>query len=89
MGVGSETPSLRAEATRTRAAGFLPLLVVWSSWLVLKAGANLATPLYAVYAREFGFSSLVLTSVVATYAFVLVPSLASSAASPTASAAGR
>lgn len=50
-------------------------LIVWSSWLVLMAGANLATPLYAVYAREFKFSSLVLTSVFATYAFVLVPAL--------------
>jgi predicted MFS family arabinose efflux permease len=39
------------------------------------AGANLATPLYAEYARRFGFSSLVLTSVFATYAFVLVPAL--------------
>jgi MFS family permease len=39
------------------------------------AGANLATPLYAVYAKQFGFSSLVLTSVFATYAFVLVPAL--------------
>jgi MFS family permease len=54
---------------------FLPLLKVWSAWLVLMAGANLATPLYAVYAREFRFSSLVLTSVFATYAFVLVPAL--------------
>jgi MFS family permease len=55
--------------------GFIPLLIVWSSWLVLMAGANLATPLYAVYAMKFGFSTLVLTSVFATYAFVLVPSL--------------
>jgi MFS family permease len=39
------------------------------------AGANLATPLYAVYAARFGFSSLVLTTVFTTYAFVLVPSL--------------
>jgi MFS family permease len=50
-------------------------LIVWSSWLTLMAGANLATPLYAVYAERFGFSSLVLTAVFATYAFVLVPSL--------------
>lgn len=49
--------------------------IVWFGWLVLMAGANLATPLYAVYARRFGFSSLVLTSVFATYAFVLVPAL--------------
>jgi hypothetical protein len=39
------------------------------------AGANLATPLYAVYAHTFGFSSLVLTTVFATYAVVLVPAL--------------
>src|SRR5437868_9003627 len=58
-----------------RASGFGPLLVVWSSWLVLMAGANLATPLYAVYATKFAFSNLVLTSVFATYAFVLVPAL--------------
>jgi MFS family permease len=49
--------------------------VLWSSWVVLMAGANLATPLYAKYADDFGFSSLVLTSVFATYAIVLVPSL--------------
>jgi MFS family permease len=52
-----------------------PFLIVWSAWFVLMAGANLATPLYAVYAERFGFSSLVLTSVFATYAFVLVPAL--------------
>ena len=39
------------------------------------AGANLATPLYAVYADKFHFSSLVLTTVFATYAVVLVPAL--------------
>src|SRR3954465_6151370 len=55
--------------------GSRPLLILWASWLVLMAGANLATPLYAVYADEFGFSSLVLTSVFATYAIVLVPAL--------------
>ncbi len=52
-----------------------PQLIVWSSWLILMAGANLATPLYHVYAERFGFSSLVLTSVFATYALVLVPAL--------------
>src|SRR5436305_7071521 len=49
--------------------------VLWFGWLVLMAGANLATPLYAVYAARFGFSSLVLTAIFATYAFVLVPAL--------------
>ena len=51
------------------------LLVVWFAWLVLMAGANLATPLYAVYAQRFGFSPLVLTAIFATYAIVLVPAL--------------
>jgi MFS family permease len=50
-------------------------LTVWGTWLVLMAGANLATPLYAVYAERFHFSSLVLTAIFATYAFVLVPAL--------------
>ncbi|HJQ73380.1 MAG TPA: MFS transporter [Gaiellaceae bacterium] len=51
------------------------LLTVWFAWLVLMAGANLATPLYAVYAERFHFSSLVLTAIFATYAIVLVPAL--------------
>jgi MFS family permease len=38
-------------------------------------GTNLATPLYAVYSERFGFSSLVLTAIFATYAIVLVPAL--------------
>jgi MFS family permease len=51
------------------------LLTVWFAWLVLMAGANLATPLYAVYSKRFGFSPLVLTAIFATYAIVLVPAL--------------
>ena len=39
------------------------------------AGSNVATPLYAIYEREFGFSKAVLTLVFATYALVLAPSL--------------
>jgi MFS family permease len=64
----SRTPNRQAESLR-------PSLIVWGSWLVLMAGANLATPLYAVYAQQFGFSSLTLTAVFATYAVVLVPAL--------------
>jgi len=55
--------------------GLSPALNVWAAWLVLMAGANLATPLYAVYAKTFAFSSLVLTTIFATYAVVLVPAL--------------
>src|SRR5215467_13274305 len=49
--------------------------VVGASWTAAMAGSNLATPLYAVYERRFGFSSAVLTVVFATYALVLAPSL--------------
>jgi MFS family permease len=51
------------------------MLTVWFAWLDLMAGANLATPLYAVYAERFHFSPLVLTAIFATYAIVLVPAL--------------
>jgi MFS family permease len=63
------------ERNAAASGSFVPVLIVWSGWLVLMAGANLATPLYAVYAAKFGFSSLVLTTIFATYAVVLVPSL--------------
>ncbi len=39
------------------------------------AGANLAAPLYAVYAGDYGFSGIVLTTVFATYAVTLVATL--------------
>lgn len=52
-----------------------PFLTVWLAWLLVMAGANLATPLYAVYADRFHFSNLVLTTIFATYAVVLVPAL--------------
>jgi MFS family permease len=49
--------------------------VVWAGWLALMTSANVATPLYPVYAARFHFSTLVLTLVFATYAVVLVPAL--------------
>lgn len=51
------------------------LFTVWSLWLVVMTGANLATPLYGVYAVRFGFSSLILTAIFALYALVLFPTL--------------
>ena len=41
----------------------------------LLLGANLASPLYAVYRDRFAFNGLVLTLVFAVYALVLAPSL--------------
>src|SRR2546429_7648394 len=51
------------------------MAVVWVAWVVLMAGVNLPTPLYAVYSQRFGFSSAILTAVFALYAFLLVPAL--------------
>jgi MFS family permease len=56
-------------------SGRAAFALVAAALFVLVAGANLATPLYAVYRTRFGFSSAVLTLVFATYALVLVPSL--------------
>ena len=69
------TRALSARAGTRVVAGVRPLVTLWVVWLVLMAGANLATPLYPVYAADFHFSSLVLTAIFATYAFVLVPAL--------------
>ena len=59
-------------AGRARTAAFL---VVAGAWFAMMAASNVATPLYATYEREFGFSSAVLTLVFATYALCLAPSL--------------
>src|SRR4051794_41849619 len=59
-------------AGRVRATAFV---VVGAAWFAMMAGSNVATPLYAIYGREFGFSKAVLTLVFATYALVLAPSL--------------
>jgi MFS family permease len=64
-----------AEMTRTRTRSAAAFLVVGGSWTAAMAAANLATPLYAVYEKRFGFSSAALTLVFATYALVLAPSL--------------
>jgi MFS family permease len=57
---------------RARTAAFF---VVGAAWFGMMAGSNVATPLYAIYAREFGFSKAVLTLVFATYALALASSL--------------
>lgn len=42
---------------------------------LLLAGANIPTPLYDVYRREFGFSAFEMTAIFATYPFTLVVAL--------------
>lgn len=53
----------------------LSLLIVTLAFAAMLMSANLATPLYAVYAREFKFSTIVLALVFAVYALVLIPAL--------------
>jgi predicted MFS family arabinose efflux permease len=77
------TSAIRGRATARAAASTVDdapaarraLVTLWCAWLVLMIGVNLATPLYPVYAKRFGFSSLVLTVIFAVYALVLAPSL--------------
>ena len=52
-----------------------PFWLLTASLVVLLLSANLPTPLYQGYRERFGFNSLVLTLIFATYAVVLVPSL--------------
>src|SRR5438067_178095 len=51
------------------------LLVVTAAFTTMLLSANLATPLYGVYAQQFGFSTAVLALVFAVYAVVLIPAL--------------
>jgi MFS family permease len=57
------------------ARGAGPFFVVAAALWSLIAGANLPTPLYAVYRERFGFSATVLTLIFTTYAIVLVGAL--------------
>jgi MFS family permease len=44
--------------------------------LILMVGTNIPSPLYSVYKEDWRFSSLILTLIFATYALILIPSLA-------------
>lgn len=55
-----------------RAACTLAVTAAFTSMLF---SANLATPLYAGYAEQFGFSTALLSFIFAVYALVLIPSL--------------
>jgi MFS family permease len=65
----------------------------WKFWttayalLILLTGTNLPTPLYRGYEARFGFSSLVVTLIFASYVAVLIPSLL--VAGPLSDAIGR
>ena len=67
--------SLRVGRLASRTGRVGALGTVFLAWLWLMAGANLAAPLYQQYAGEFGFATIVLTTVFATYAVTLVLTL--------------
>lgn len=79
MDASASNPPAPGKRWRFLAAGY--------TYLVLLAGTNVPTPLYAGYEREFGFSPLVVTLVFAVYVAALVPSLL--VAGPLSDAIGR
>ncbi len=68
-------PSTRARLPAAPTGRIGAVGTLFLAWLWLMAGANLAAPLYARYAAEFGFPAIVLTTVFATYAVTLVLTL--------------
>lgn len=63
-----------AAPVRTRSST-AALAIVTAAFSAMLLSANLATPLYAVWADEFGYSAAVLALIFAVYALVLVPAL--------------
>jgi predicted MFS family arabinose efflux permease len=59
---------------RTRSST-LSLAIVTAAFSAMLLSANLATPLYAVWADQFGYSTVVLALIFAVYALVLIPAL--------------
>lgn len=59
----------------TRSARRWPFLAVTGALFVLLMSANLPAGRYILYRQRFGFASVTLTAVFATYAVVLIPSL--------------
>ncbi|MFL6099393.1 MAG: MFS transporter [Actinomycetales bacterium] len=60
--------------SRTRSQP-LRLAILTLCFSAMLLSANLATPLYAVWAKQFGFSTAVLALIFGVYALVLIPSL--------------
>jgi MFS family permease len=64
-----------APTTPALSGARLPYLAAGYGFFAMVTGTNMAAPLYGVYAREFGFSPLVLMLIFTTYIAVLLPSL--------------
>jgi MFS family permease len=65
---------MASHAVRARSPA-LRLVIVTSAFSAMLLSANLATPLYAVWADQFGYSTAILALIFAVYALVLIPAL--------------
>lgn len=65
----------RLAAVSARRGSGVVLAIVTSAFSAMLLSANLATPLYAVWAKQFGFSTAMLALIFAVYALVLIPAL--------------
>ncbi|HEY1486761.1 MAG TPA: MFS transporter [Micromonosporaceae bacterium] len=70
----SSTSVIAAREDRATRASW-PFYAVAGALFVLLMSTNLPAGLYTIYRERFGFSSITLTLVFATYAIVLIPSL--------------
>jgi len=71
----SSSASSPTSSTARAPGSGVALAVVTSAFAALLLSANLATPLYAVWAKQFGYSTAVLALIFAVYALVLIPAL--------------
>jgi MFS family permease len=85
--MGADVRGGTADITRAAPGRRWKFWAAACTYVVLLAGTNVPTPLYAGYERTFGFSPLVVTLVFAVYVAALIPSLL--VAGPLSDAVGR
>lgn len=85
--MGANVRGSTADITRSAPGRRWKFRAAAYTYVVLLAGTNVPTPLYAGYERAFGFSPLTVTLVFAVYVAALIPSLL--VAGPLSDAVGR
>jgi MFS family permease len=73
--ITAEVVVMTTDTPVRRRSSPLALAIVTAAFSAMLLSANLATPLYAVWADEFGYSTAVLALIFAVYALVLIPAL--------------
>jgi MFS family permease len=72
---GTRCTPVLSEVRADRRGWRRPVVAVTAAFASMLMSANLAAPLYAGYARQYGFSTAILALIFAVYALVLIPSL--------------